>query len=227
MKGFSIRLRLFLKLWFTSPYSFMSILLIPVIGVIIYNSGMYTVGDLASLIYEKTAPIWFVFILQWCFSMDVNSKFLKQLMTFPITRWAFLVERAAFSTVIFFGLMSVITIPLAIMFGKIMWQGFIFTIPVYLALGGFVVLGTVIGNHSVGGLVTGIFFWMTILFGQVLLRDLNAILLIYQQVRLFVSGESGFFTVENHWLIFNRLFYVGLGVLCMAGATFKIYQKST
>ncbi len=226
VRGFLIRLRLFLKLWFTSIYSFMTLLLIPIIGVINYNSGTYTVDALSSLIYEKTAPIWFVFILQWCFSIDVDSKFFNQLITFPVTKWSFLLERAAFSVIIFFGLTSTITIPLAIIFGKFLWQGFFFTIPVYIALGGLVILGTVIGNHTLGGLVAGIFFWMMILFGGALLRDYNAILLIYQSVQRFASGESGFFAVENHWIIFNRLSYIGLGVLFMVGAISKINQKS-
>ncbi|MBW8348262.1 hypothetical protein K0H71_02240 [Bacillus sp. IITD106] len=222
MKGCLIRLRLFLKLWFTSLYSFMSILLIPIIGIIIYNSGMYTLDDLSSLIYEKTATIWFVFIIQWCFSIDLDSKFYNQLITYPVVKWKFLLERALFSVIIFLGLTSIVTIPLGFIYGTFLWQSFVFTIPVYLAIGGFVILGTIIGKHSLGGIVTGIFFWMMILFGGALLRELNAILLIYGSVERFVSGDTGFFLAENHWILVNRLFYIGLGVICMIGAILKI-----
>ncbi|MEH7353996.1 hypothetical protein V7150_10495 [Neobacillus drentensis] len=226
MRGFLIRLRLFIKLWFSSIYSLMTILLVPIIGIIIYNSGTYEIDDLSSLIYEKTATIWFVFIIQWCFSIDLDSKFFNQLITYPVVKWKFLLEKALFSAIIFFGVTSIITIPLVFIYGKFLWQGFVFTIPVYLALGGFVILGTMIGNHSLGGLMAGILFWMMILFGGALLRELNAILLIYGSVQRFVSGESGLLLVENRWIIYNRLFYIGLGVICTVGAIFKINRRS-
>jgi len=226
MRGFLIRLRLFIKLWFSSIYSLMTIILVPIIGIIIYNSGTYEIDDLSSLIYEKTATIWFVFIIQWCFSIDLDSKFFNQLITYPVVKWKFLLEKALFSAIIFFGLTSIITIPLVFIYGKFLWQGFVFTIPVYLALGGFVILGTMIGNHSLGGLMAGILFWMMILFGGALLRELNAILLIYGSVQRFVSGESGLLLVENRWIIYNRLFYIGLGVLCIVGAIIKINRRS-
>ena len=226
MRGFLIRLRLFIKLWFSSIYSLMTILLVPTIGIIIYSSGTYEIDDLSSLIYEKTATIWFVFIIQWCFSIDLDSKFFNQLITYPVVKWKFLLEKALFSAIIFFGLTSIITIPLVFIYGEFLWQGFVFTIPVYLALGGFVILGTMIGNHSLGGLMAGILFWMMILFGGALLRELNAILLIYGSVQRFVSGESGLLLVENRWIIYNRLFYMGLGVLCTVGAIMKINRRS-
>ncbi|WP_335517387.1 hypothetical protein [Neobacillus drentensis] len=204
----------------------MTILLVPIIGIIIYNSGTYEIDDLSSLIYEKTATIWFVFIIQWCFSIDLDSKFFNQLITYPVVKWKFLLEKALFSAIIFFGVTSIITIPLVFIYGKFLWQGFVFTIPVYLALGGFVILGTMIGNHSLGGLMAGILFWMMILFGGALLRELNAILLIYGSVQRFVSGESGLLLVENRWIIYNRLFYIGLGVICTVGAIFKINRRS-
>lgn len=226
MRGFLVRLRLFIKLWFSSIYSLMTLLLVPIIGIIIYNSGTYEIDDLSSLIYEKTATIWFAFIIQWCFSIDLDSKFFNQLITYPVVKWKFLLEKALFSAIIFFGLTSIITIPLVFIYGKFLWQGFVFTIPVYLALGGFVILGTVIGNHSLGGLMAGILFWMMIQFGGALLRELNAILLIYGSVQRFVSGESGLLLVENRWIIYNRLFYIGLGVLCTVGAIIKINRRS-
>lgn len=225
MWGCLIRFRLFLKLWFTSLYWILTVLLIPIIVMIIYNSGTYKLDDLASLMYEKIAMIWFVFIIQWCFSIDLDSKFYTQLITYPVSKWKFLLERALFSVIIFFGLTSIATLPLGLLYGKFLWQGFVFTIPVYLALGGMVILGTMIGKRSLGGIVAGILFWMMILFGGALLRVLNAILLIYGSVKGFVSGETGFFLAENRWILLNRLFYVGLGVLCMVGSILTIKRR--
>ncbi|MCJ8008278.1 hypothetical protein ACFFF5_11620 [Lederbergia wuyishanensis] len=226
MRGFLIRLRLFLKLWCTFIYSLLTIVLIPIIGIIIYNSGTYTIDDLSSLIYENIATIWFVFIIQWCFSVDLDSKFYNQLITYPVSRWRFLLERTLFSIIIFVVLVVIITLPLGFILGNFVWKGFVFSIPVYLAIGGIVILGTMIGNHSLGGLIAGILFWMTILFGGALLRELNAILLKYGSVERVVSGESGLFLAENRWILFNRLFYIGLGVICTIGAILKNNRKS-
>ena len=103
MSGFLIRLRLILKLWFTSVYSICVMLLIPIVAFVIYNQGSYTVEDLLSIVYEEAAPIWFVLILQWCLSIDFDSKFQMQVMTYTIARWKFLLERLLFSVVIFIG----------------------------------------------------------------------------------------------------------------------------
>ena len=133
MSGFLIRLRLFLKLWFTSFYSILIMLLIPVAAYIIYHSGSYTIEDLSSIIYEEAAPIWFVLILQWCLSIDFDSKFYQQVMTYPIARWKFLMERLLFSLLIFIGLLSIVTLILSPFMGIFMWKGLLFTIPVYIA----------------------------------------------------------------------------------------------
>lgn len=226
MRGILIRLRLFLKLWFTSFYSLIIMVLIPIVGLIIYNQGSFSIEDLSSMIYEKAAPVWLVFILQWCFSIDFDSKFYNQLITYPVTRWGYLLERAFISFIIFFGLAVVVTLPLGIIMGNFLWKGLLFTIPVYLALGGFVMLGTIMAGHSLGGLMAGILFWMVILFGGPLLKDWNAILLPYQSVQRFVSGESTFLGAENHWLLYNRLFYVGLGVIFIVGSIFKINRRT-
>ena len=170
MSGFLIRLRLILKLWFTSVYAILVMLLIPIVALVIYNQGSYTVEDLASIVYEEAAPIWFVLILQWCLSIDFDSKFYRQVMTYPIARWKFLMERLLFSAVIFIGLLSVVTLTLTSFMGVFVWQSLAFTIPVYIAFAGFVVAGTVLGNHSVGGLLAGILFWMFYEFGGHLFR---------------------------------------------------------
>lgn len=225
MRGFLVRFQLFLKLWFSSSYFLLTILLIPVIGIILYNSGTYEIDDLSSLIYEKIAPLWFVFIIQWFFSIDLDSKFYTQLITYPVSKWGFLLERALFSVIIFFGLTSIITFPLGFIFGKFIFKSFVFTSVVYLALGGLVILGTIICKHSLGGIVAGIVFWMMILFGGELLRELSAILLIYGSVEHFVRGDTGFFLAENRWILHNRLFYLGLGVLCMVGGILTIKRR--
>ena len=87
-------------------------------------------------------------------------------------------------------------------------------------------LGTMLGKHSLGGLIAGILFWMVILFAGALLKELNAILLPYASVWSFVSGESVFGAAEHQWILLNRSFYAGLGLLFMAGSIFIINRKT-
>jgi len=114
-------------------------LLIPVTAYVIYSSGSYTLEELASIIYEEAAPIWFVLILQWCLSIDFDSNYHMQIMTYPVARWKYLLERLLFSTVIFIGLLSIVALILAPFHGSFVWQGLAFTIPVYTAFAGFLV----------------------------------------------------------------------------------------
>lgn len=226
IKAFFIRLRLILKLWFTSLYSGLTILLIPIIAIIFSNSGTYQINELSSVIYEKTATIWFVFIIQWCFSIDFDSKFYDHLITYPVSKWKFVIERVLFSIIIFIGWLVIITIPLGFLFDQSLWQGFFFTIPVYLAIAGCVILGTVISNHSIGGLLAGIFFWMLILFGGALLQSFTAILLTNGSVDSVVGGQNGLFAAENRWILFNRLFYCGVSLLFTIKAILVLKQQS-
>lgn len=226
MNGFAIRLRLFLKLWFSSLYSLMIMALIPIAGLIIYNSGTFPIEVLSSMIYEKGAPIWLVLILQWCFSIDLDLKFYHQLITYSVTRGGYLFERAAFGMIIFSGLAVLVTLSLGFITGSYLWKSLVFTLPIYLAFGGFVMLGTMLGKHSLGGLIAGILFWMIILFAGALLKELNAILLPYASVWSFVSGESVFGAAEHQWILLNRSFYAGLGLLFVAGSIFIINRKT-
>ena len=226
MNGLGVRLRLFLKLWFTSLYTIFIMLLIPIAALAIYSQGSYTVGYLASIVYEEAAPIWFILILQWCLSIDIDSKFHMQMMTYSIARWKFLIERLLFSGVLYIGLLSVVAIALTPFMGNFAWQGLVFTIPVYITFAGFAVAGTVFGNHSLGGLLAGILFWMTYEFGGIFLGDLNVILLKYGSVYTFVKGETAFFAIENHWILYNRLFYMAIGVLLTGLAIIQYNRKS-
>ncbi len=226
MNGLRIRLKLILKLWFRSIYAIVTMLFIPIAAYIIYSSQSYTIEDLTSVIYERAAPLWLIFILQWCLSVDFDSKFYLQVMTYPFSRWKFTMERILFAAVIFIGLLSVVTLVLTPTMGVFVWKSLVFTVPVYMAIIGFVVAGTMIGAHSVGGLLAGILFWMCSEFGGIFLGDLNVILIKYGSVYTFVHGESGFFAIENHWILYNRLFYIGIGGL-LTGLALLQYTRKT
>ncbi|MBS4209314.1 hypothetical protein [Bacillus sp. FJAT-50079] len=226
MNGFLLRLRLFAKLWCTSIYLPIIMLLIPIVAMILYNSGVYTIETFSSMIYEKAAPLWLIFIFQWCFAVDVDSKFVRVLCTYPMKKSQFLLERWLFSLLIFGGLISIVTVVLMPIGGSVLWNGFVFTIPVYIAMSGFIIFGTMIGNHSLGGLLAGIFFWSFSLLGGALLRDLNVILLVYTNVYHFVTGVGGLPLSENVWILYNRLFYFGFGIFFMTAAILRFNRKN-
>lgn len=226
MSGFLVRLRLILALWFTSVYAILLMLLIPLAAYVIYSSGFFTLEKWMSMVYEEAAPIWFILILQWCLSVDFDSKFYLQVMTYPIARWKFLVERLLFSAVIFIGLLSAVAVSLSFYNGIFVWQSFLFVMPVYMAIAGLAAAGTVLGNHSGGGLLAGILFWLFFDFGGKLLGNYNVILLKYGSVYTFVKGETGFWAVENHWILTNRLLYVLIGICFTALAIYQLNRKT-
>lgn len=227
MSGLWVRLRLFLKLWFTSPYTILIMLLIPVTALVIHSQGSYSVEFLASLVYEELAPIWFIIILQWCLSIDIDSKFYRQMMTYPISRWRFLLERLLFAAVIFIGLLSVIVLFFTPFMGSFAWRGFVFVIPLYMTFAGVMLIGTVLAKHSVGGLVGGILFWVFYDLGAVLLgNDLQVIMLRYGSVYAFVNGEAEFEYVLHSMFLYNRLFYLAFGVLLIGLASWRFNRRS-
>ena len=228
MRGLGVRLGLFLKLWFTSLYTILIMLLIPITALVIYSQSSYTVEVLASLVYEEVAPIWFILILQWCLSIDIDSKFHMQMMTYPIARWKFLMERLLFSVVIFIGLLSVVALALTPFMGVFAWKGLVFVVPIYMTLAGIMLVGTVYANHSVGGLLGGVLFWMFYDLGAILLgNDLQVIMLRYGNVYALVNGTTVFWNEMNHWVLYNRLFYMGGGVLLTGLAIWKFNRKTT
>lgn len=226
MNGLLVRLRLFLKLWFTSFYSILLMLLIPIVAYVIYSQNLYTVEDLASLVYEEVAPIWFILMLQWCLAFDIDSKFHLQMVTYPIKRWKFLAEKLLFATIFFIGLLSIVALALTPFMGAFAWQGIVFVLPLYVTIAGIAVVGTVITNHSVGGLVGGILFWVFYDIGAILLGNhLQAIMLRYGSVYPLVKGEVAFRYDIHSMFLYNRLFYIGIGVLFIGLAIWKFNRK--
>lgn len=226
MRGCLIRFRLFLKLWFTSVYTIVMMLFVLIAGYFMYTTQFYTVNSLTSMIYEKVAVVFFVFILQWCLSIDFDSKFYGQLTTYSISRWQIIIERTLFALFIFLGLLVVITIILTPFVGSFIWKAWLFSMPFYIGIAGLVVVATVIGNHSLGGLFVGFIFWLVSLSNGELLLYLNPVVLEFPNVYHFVDGRSGVFSVDNHWIIYNRLFYLGMGVLLMGLAILRFNRKT-
>lgn len=225
MSGFAIRLRLWLKLWFTSLPAIILMLLFLAAAYFIAIILPYSIEFLTSMFYERAALLLYVFILQWCFSIDFDSRFHSQLITYPIARWKHIMERVLLAALLFTGLLGLITIAWASFAGSFLWRGFLFTIPVYIGMTGIVVLATVIGKHSRGGLFAGLVFWMISLQDAVLMY-LSPALLDVPIVYNDWSGNGGLISSEEYWIYYNRLFYFGLGLLLSVAAMLHFNRKS-
>ncbi|MBW7474786.1 hypothetical protein K0T92_08510 [Paenibacillus oenotherae] len=224
MSGFSIRLQLWLKLWFTSLPAIILMLLLPVAAYVLYMASSYRLAFFTSLFYERAAPLVVVFILQWCFSIDYDSKFVGQLLTYPIARWRIIAERALLASLLFISLMCLVSIGLAFFAGGYIWKGLLLSIPVYAGIGGVVVLGTVIGRHSIGGLCAGLAVWILSLYGGASSLYIRPHLLALPGLYEYVSGNL--LAGENRWILYNRLCYIGLGLLLSVLSILHINRRS-
>ncbi|CAH1214471.1 hypothetical protein PAECIP111893_03803 [Paenibacillus plantiphilus] len=225
MSGFIIRLRLWLKLWFTSLTAIILLLLFLAAAYVITLILPDRIDLLSSIFYERAALLLYVFILQWCFSIDFDSKFYRQLITYPFARWKLIIERVLLASLLLIGILSLITILLASIAGSSLWKGLLFTIPVYIGITGIVVVATVIGKHSLGGLFAGLVFWMVSLQDSVLMY-LSPALLNLPVVYNELSGTSGLISNQEDWIYYNRLFYFGLGMLLVVAAILHFNRKS-
>lgn len=226
MKGWTIRLHLYMKQWLRSLTMLLIFLSLPVSFIVFYQSGSFTVPELASFLYEKLVPVWFIFIVQWCLAIDIDSKFIHHLFTYPFARKFYLFERLLFAIIIFGSLLGVITGGFSIVYGSFMWKGLFFSLPIYISMVGFEFLGTVIARHTLGGMIAGLFFWSFYLLGGRFLKGGNAILLIYQDVERFLTGEYPFWSEINYWIIFNRIGYFAVGFSLTLLAVFIMKKRS-
>jgi len=224
MSGLAIRLRLWLKLWFRSFPAVILMVLFPVAAYVCCVSLSYRIDSLTGMFYEKAAVLLYVFILQWCFSIDFDSKFIGQLITYPISRWKLIAERALLSLILFAGLLCLVTIGLTPIAGGLVWKGLLFTAPVYLGMGGVVVLAVVIGKHSLGGLFAGLVLWVLSLNGGALLQHASPALLELQIVYAYLNGSL--LAETEPWILYNRLFYIGLGLLSTVLAIVYVNRKT-
>src|SRR5690625_3196028 len=98
MKGLFFRFQLFFKKWLSSIYGIVLLVAIPIAAMILYYDFYYEeIESLLSLIFESLAPVWLVLILQWYFSIEFDSGFFTQVVTYPIVKYKFLLERFLFA----------------------------------------------------------------------------------------------------------------------------------
>ncbi|UVI30980.1 hypothetical protein [Paenibacillus spongiae] len=225
MSGFSIRLRLWLKLWFTSLPAIILMLLLPAAAYVIYVTLSYRPASFTSMFYEQAAMLVYVFILQWCFSIDFDSKFAGQLITYPIARWKLIAERVLLASLLFTGLLCLVTTGLTPFAGSLVWKALLFSIPVYMGAGGIVVLAVVIGRHSLGGLFAGLVVWIISLNHAASLQVYRPNLLELPGVHEYLNGNllAG---SPDLWILYNRLCYIGLGLLLIVLAILHFNRKS-
>ncbi|MBE1556113.1 hypothetical protein [Sporosarcina limicola] len=225
MSGVWLRMRIWLKLWLTTVHSISIMLLVPISIYLVFTIEAGDIRSFSSLVYEQATVIWFVFVLQWSFSIDFNSNFHVQLITYRLSRVHIILERLLFSYFIFYSTLILLTIVFKIWGFNFSWYSLVFTIPVHASIGGVVLFGTVMGNHSLGGLFGGLISGLFLIVGGELLGNLNPILLKFQNVYKYVV-ETGMAETNSGWITTNRFFYLLLGVLLIVLALVQFNKKT-
>lgn len=227
MTGLFFRHRFFFKKWLSSIYGLVLLAAIPIAVMILYHDFYYAeIERLLSLIFEQLAPIWLVLILQWYFSIEFDSGFFMQIVSYPITRYKFLLERFLFAYLLFFTLLGIITWMLTPMLGSIVWKALLYALPLYFFYGAVMLIGLVISKRSFGALLGGIFLYLLSLIGAPLLgQAFQMMMLKYGSVIYFLQGKAGYAFAANDFYYYNRLVYMGLGIILMVLALIKFQRK--
>lgn len=228
MTGLIFRCQLFFKKWLSSIYGIALLVAIPIAAMILYYDFYYEETErLLSLIFELLAPVWLVLILQWYFSIEFDSGFFTQVVTYPIAKYKFLLERLLFAYMLFFILLGIITWVLTPILGSIVWKALLYTLPLYFFYGAVMLIGLVISKRSLGALLGGIFLYLLSLIGAPLLgQAFQMIMLKYGSVIYFLEGETGYSFVDNDFYYYNRLIYIGIGIILVILALIKFQRKS-
>ncbi len=227
MTGLFFRFRLFFKKWLGSIYGIVLLVAIPVTAMILYYDFYYEeIERLLSLIFELLAPVWLLLILQWYFSIEFDSGFFTQVVTYPIAKYKFLLERFLFAYMVFFALLGTITWVLTPMLGSIVWKALLYTLPLYFFYGAVMLIGLVISKRSLGALLSGIFLYLLSLIGAPLLgQAFQMIMLKYGSVIYFLEGVAGCSLADNAFYYYNRLMYIGFGTILFILALIKFQRK--
>ncbi|WP_422656702.1 hypothetical protein ACK8P5_13010 [Paenibacillus sp. EC2-1] len=183
------------------------------LAVIVFMRLLSSERDAISGIYEQAGMLLFVLAMASAFSLDIDSRFMEQLRTYPVRQWELLFERA------FIGYsVGTLYIVILVMFFlpniQFMYhlRYLLFMLPVYWSFGALTMLGTILVRHTIGGILLAFVMW-AIAMGRTM-GELSPIILHFTNVDLSVSywGVDPQISFET-WLILNRLFFAGLGLI--------------
>jgi ABC-type transport system involved in multi-copper enzyme maturation permease subunit len=218
-KGWTFRYRLMLKHWFTSIYGWGTIL-IAFIGYSISDSQTSTAKDFISTFYEQGGTLLVILIISWVFSLDFDSKYIRMILSYPQRRTQFIFERALFGYVLFLIVIIIFTVYIQWKLVPDVWKFILFILPSYLFIGMLVIMGTIITNHSIGGLFLGLLFWaIAMLKGG---GEWHPTILHFSGV--YQAAESMYVVAPDHWVVYNRIGYI-LSALLLLTVSSILFRK--
>jgi hypothetical protein len=221
--GLGLRYRLLFRLWLRSPATYGLLIAVAFCTWVACRTSHHP-NDIVSTIYESMAVLWLVICLQWTLSVDFDSKHVENVFTYPIKRWRWLWERLLFGSLLFSGILVVVTACLTPTLSVYIWKSLLFVSPVYLATVAVVGFGTVAARHSLGGMLLGL------LYG-VLFCMLRGLLGVYSGVILHFDSVSHFAVTgvllhpHDGWIVGNRLFFLGLFAMLAVAMTWWFARK--
>lgn len=213
----SIEINLWLRVNIRSPL-FWGFIVCVWLGMDVFMRSFSTERGAISGIYEQAGMLIFALAMVSAFSLDVDSRFMNHLRTYPVRRWMLLFERACIGYMT--GSFCLVVLAMAflpeihVMFHL---RYLLFMLPIYWSFGAIAVLGTLIVRHTIGGILVALVMW-AIAMGRTM-GELSPVILHFTGVDLTVSywgvdPQVGF----EMWLIRNRLFFSGLGLLIWLGS---------
>lgn len=226
----STRMRMLFALWIKhlgrSPWFWLFLVCSGILAWILMNN-MSTERITVSVLYEKLGMLFIAFTMFSVFSLDMDSGFMNLLRSYPVRRIVLLIERGAIG---YFAGIAIVLLSGILLLGSIPWtlhlRYLLFMLPVYWTLGALTAAGTLLVQHTVGGLLGALLFWAAAMsqvggaYSPILLNFSGVHLAV---IRWWTQTEAAW----EDWLVFNRWLYCAVGILLwsLAWLAIRIWKK--
>jgi hypothetical protein len=219
------RYSLWTKLWLKSPFGWLVVLCAFAAARLIVHSGRHS-QDIASSVYEKEGMLLAAVTVSWALSLDADSGWLRQIWTYPQRRIAVIAERYVFGMLLFCAVMAIVSIYMHTRFGPNVWKVFLFALPVHATVGACAMVGTVLANHSLMGLLGAVGLWAAAIGGGDSLGEYAPAIVHFTGVfRSVVHSGTGAAVPWDGWVVANRFWYLAAFGLLWAAAVVLVSRR--
>jgi hypothetical protein len=175
---------------------------------LIVQSGQHS-QDIASSVYEKEGMLLAAVTVSWAMSLDADSGWLRQIWTYPQRRIVVIAERYGFGMLLFCTVMAIISVYMHARFGPHVWKVFLFALPVHATVGACAMVGAVIANHSLPGLLGAVGLWAAAIGGGDNLGEYAPAVVHFTGVfRSVVHAGTSAAVAWDGWVVANRFWYL-------------------
>jgi hypothetical protein len=224
--AFAYRCSLWTKLWLKSPFGWLVVVCAFAAARLIVQSGQHS-QDIASSVYEKEGMLLAAVTVSWAMSLDADSGWLRQIWTYPQRRIVVIAERYGFGMLLFCAVMAIISVYMHARFGSNVWKVFMFALPVHATVGACAMVGTILANHSLGGLLGAVGLWAAAVGAGDNLGEYAPTVVHFTGVfRAVVHAGTSTAVPWDGWVVANRFWYMAaFGTLWAAAVMLVLRRK--